>query len=165
MWLCKKKKKGGEWGRVGARDCSVNPVGPRPARRLFPLPVSGSGNIWWRPKSANNAAIQHVIPLLSEETLRYEDILKNRLLKKKATPPRVQTKTTAMGAAVANSSTQWGQKPKTLGRSRGGGATLTSNEKDQDLPPDTTEKLFIWKPNKFCCNTQCGMSKVYYDTC
>lgn len=35
-------------------------------RRLFPLPVSGTENIWTRPKSANNAAIQHVIPQLSD---------------------------------------------------------------------------------------------------
>lgn len=32
-------------------------------RRLFPLPVSGTST---RPKSANNAAIQHVIPQLSD---------------------------------------------------------------------------------------------------
>lgn len=48
----------------------------------FLSPVSGSGNIWRRPKSANNAAIQRVTPSLSQEALRYGDTLKNRSSKK-----------------------------------------------------------------------------------
>lgn len=61
----------------------------------FLSPVSGSGNIWRRPKSANNAAIQHVAPPLSEETLQYGDIKKKKqVIKKKSSRP-VRTNATA----------------------------------------------------------------------
>lgn len=75
MWLCEKKKEE-EGGGVHVTAVSTLSGHEQPVV-CFLSPVSASGNIWRRPKSANNAAIQRVAPSLSQETLRYGDLLKN----------------------------------------------------------------------------------------
>lgn len=82
IWIC--KRRGCTW--VQCQPCQATT-----SRRLFPLPVSGNENIWTGPKSANNAAIQHVIPQLSDGNTvirrHFENRSDNSLSQCKLIPP------------------------------------------------------------------------------